>query len=80
MVNKRVLYGCTSGYKINKEKVSSFEFPIKRPQLMKKWILFVNRGNWTPSKSSVMCIKHFKDGFMLLLLPLLKEYLGVAIP
>ena len=38
MVNKCVVNGCTSGYKTNKEKVSSFEFPIKRPKLMKKWI------------------------------------------
>ena len=36
MVNKCVVYGCTSGYKTNKEKVSSLEFPIKRPQLMEK--------------------------------------------
>ena len=54
----------TSGYKTNKEIVSSFEFPIKRPQLMKKCIVFVNRRNWTPSKSSVICIKHFKDDFI----------------
>ena len=36
MVNKCVVYGCTSGYKTNKEKVSNFQFPIKRPQLIKK--------------------------------------------
>ena len=28
MVNKSVVYWCTSGYKKNKEKVSSFEFLI----------------------------------------------------
>ena len=67
MVNKCVVYGCISEYKTNQEKVSSFEFPIKRPQLMKKWILFVNRRNWTSSKSFVICIKHFKNDFMLLL-------------
>ena len=59
MVNKSVVYGCTSGYKTNKEKVSSFEFLIHE-----KWILFVNRRNWTLSKSSVICIKHLKDDFI----------------
>ena len=64
MVNKCVICGCKSGYKTCDEKVSHFEFPFKRPQLLEKWVKFVNRRDWKPTKNSVICIKHFKEEFI----------------
>ena len=64
MVNKYVIYSCNSGYvtKAEKEnKVSSFSFPFHKPDLLRKWIRFVNRSDWTPTSNSVICIKHFKE-------------------
>ena len=61
MVNKCVVFGCKSGYDSQKEKVSGFSFPFTKPDLLEKWTKFVNRTNWKPSKSSVICVKHFKE-------------------
>ena len=61
MVNKCVIFGCKSGYDNQHEKVSTFSFPFNRPDLLEKWVKFVNRPNWKPSKSSVVCVKHFKN-------------------
>ena len=36
MVNKCVVFGCTSGYKSSGEKVFTFEFPFKNLELLKK--------------------------------------------
>ena len=63
MVNKCVVFGCTSGYKSSGEKVSTFEFPFKNLELLKKWIKFVNRRDWKPTKNFVTCIRHFKEEF-----------------
>ena len=49
MVNKSVVYGCTSEYKTNKDKISSFEFLI-----YEKLDCFC--------KST--CIKYLKDDFI----------------
>ena len=51
-----------------KENVPSFHFPSEEThsELRKEWIKFVNRpSNWKPSKSSVICIKHFEDRFII---------------
>ena len=67
MVNISVVYGCRSGYFSSasaEEKVSFFTFPLEKPDLLSKWIKFVNRSNWTPTKYSVICIKHFEDKFI----------------
>ena len=45
MVNKCVVFGCTSGYKSSGEKVSTFELPFKNLGLLKKWIKSVVIGN-----------------------------------
>ena len=36
-------------------------FPFNRPDLLEKWIKYVNQPIWKPSKSSVVCVKHFKN-------------------
>ena len=64
MVNKCVIYGCKSGYvtKAEKEnKVSSFFFPFHKPDLLSKWIKFINHSEWTPTSNSVICIKYIKE-------------------
>ena len=53
MVNKCVIFGCKSGYDNQHEKVSGFSFPFTKPDLLKKWIKFVNRPNWKSSKYSI---------------------------
>ena len=64
MVNKRVVFGCNSGYSTCKENVSSFRFPAANPELLQKWIKFVNRADWIPTKNSVICCKHFESKFL----------------
>ena len=64
MVNKCVVFGCKSGYDNQQEKVSDFSFPFNEPDLLEKWVKFVNRPEWKPSKSSVICVKHFQQEFV----------------
>ena len=45
MVNKCVVFGCSSGYHTNREKVSTFSFPL---DFLKK---FVNSNDWFPLKN-----------------------------
>ena len=65
MVNKCVAFGCKSGYATCTEKVSLFTFPLHKPDLNEHWVRFVNRTNWQPSQSSVLCVKHFEEKFIL---------------
>ena len=67
MVNKCVVYGCKSGYVSEKREnpVSTFRFPLDKPDLLQKWQQFVNRSNWSATKNSVICIKHFEEKFLL---------------
>ena len=52
-----------------KENVPSFHFPSEEThsELRKVWVKFVNRpsSNWKPSKSSVICTKHFEERFII---------------
>ena len=65
MVNKCVAFGCSSGYHANREKVSTFSFPLGKSNLLEKWMKFVNCNEWFPMKNSVLCIKHFDEKFIL---------------
>ena len=69
MVNKCVVYGCRpkSGYLSEKigNPVSTFCFPLDKADLLLKWQQFVNRSNWSVTKNSVICVKHFEDKFLL---------------
>ena len=71
MVNTCVVVNCNSGYTRREnqvdfvpEKVSVFHFPVKKSELNKKWIRFVNRKNWTPPRHSGIFAKHFEEKFL----------------
>ena len=56
------MYGCESNYESSDVKnVAVFAFPSaeKKPELRKRWIAFVNRKDWNPSKWSKICEFHF---------------------
>lgn len=36
-------------------------FPIKKPQMLKRWIMATGRSNWQPSTASRVCSLHFKS-------------------
>ena len=61
MVNKCVASKCQTGYTSSTKKLSSFHFPLKNEELNKKWISFVNKSDWVPTKHSVLCELHFED-------------------
>ena len=78
MPNKCASYGCSSGYNYEssekrkeeagesseKGKISTFYFPLKNEELLQKWIKFVNRKDWIPTSSSVLCEKHFQENLI----------------
>lgn len=62
MVNKCVVANCNSGFRYGPRK-PSFLFP-QNEDLRKRWIYFVNRQDWSPSKHSVICVDHFEERFI----------------
>lgn len=71
MVNKCVVVKCRSGYKKKKQDGDPnckpiFRFPDqkKHSELRKKWIRFVNRQHWVPSRHSGICIDHFEQKYL----------------
>ena len=61
MVNKCAASKYQTGYTFSTGKLSSFHFPLKNEELSKKWIRFVNRSDWVPTKHPVLCELHFQD-------------------
>ena len=71
MVNKCVAYGCDAGANLrvnedpgSRENYASFHFPMKNADLMQRWIKFVNRADWKPAPTSVLCERHFDDMYI----------------
>ena len=62
MVNKFCVVGCRSNYK-GEETVPVFSFPSDE-DIRNRWIKFVNRKDWQPTSSAVICIKHFESKFL----------------
>ena len=62
MVNKCCVVGCRSNYK-GEEIVPVFSFPSDE-DIKNRWIKFVNRKDWQPTSSAVICIKHFEGKFL----------------
>ncbi|BFZ14269.1 hypothetical protein BsWGS_17308 [Bradybaena similaris] len=53
---------CRSNYDDETVYTTVFKFPseTRRPEMRRKWIQCIHRKDWTPSKRSVVCIKHFQ--------------------
>lgn len=62
MVNKCCVFNCRSNY-IGQERNAVFTFPAD-VDMRNRWIKFVNRKDWQPSSSSVICVKHFEDKYL----------------
>jgi len=62
MVNKCVVTNCKSGYNTGEKKLC-FHFPEDK-ELREKWVYFVNRKGWEPTKNSVICIGHFEKKYV----------------
>ena len=45
--------------------MSLFTLPLHKPDLNEHWVRFVNRTHWQPFQSSVLCVKHFEEKFIL---------------
>lgn len=63
MVNKCCIVGCRSNYAGEISTTPAFSFPADE-ELRKRWIKFVNRKEWKPRESSVICIKHFDEKYI----------------
>ena len=61
MINKCVAPKCQTDYISSIEKLSSFHFLLRNEELNKKWIRFVNKSDWVPTKHSVLYKLHFKN-------------------
>ena len=62
-----VAVGCNTNYNNCTENVSVFTFPSEKkdPDLRRKWLEFVNRGdNWKPNDRSVLCANHFEKIYL----------------
>ena len=62
MVNKCCIYNCRSNDARENHTVV-FLFP-RDDDLKKIWVRFVNRKDWFPSNSSVLCTKHFEKKYL----------------
>ena len=62
LINVLRVTSCSSGYRTGQKKAS---FHFNEPQeLKRKLIYFVNRKDWLPTASSVICVDHFEDKFV----------------
>ena len=48
----------------NPEKHPVFGFPDSKPDLKPKWVKFVSRKSWLPTKHSGICAKHIEEKFL----------------
>ena len=62
MVNKCSVVGCNSNYKSG-EQAPVFGSP-KDEDMKKLWVKFINRKDWSVTKTSFICIKHFESKYI----------------
>ena len=62
MVNKCCIVNCRSNY-FGELSTPVFSFP-KNEDLKPRWIKFVNRKDWNPTSSAVICMKHFEEKYI----------------
>ncbi|GBL93998.1 hypothetical protein AVEN_76715-1 [Araneus ventricosus] len=56
--------GCNSNFNNTDNYVSSFTFP-KDATRKNQWVKSINRANFIPSSTAVVCIKHFSSQFII---------------
>ena len=68
MVNTCVVAYCKTGYKKRQHKINVipekflvFRFPLKNPELNRKWM---NKRDWAPTRRSGICSKYFEEKFL----------------
>lgn len=72
MVNTCYVPLCNTGYKkrlkkgacASTEKIPIFSFPLKKPDVLKKWIRFLNRNDNALPKHGGVCAKHFEERYL----------------
>ena len=64
IAKKRDTKKCQHKVHVVLEKFPVFRFPLKNPELNRKWIRFVNRRDWAPTGRSDVCSKHFEEKFL----------------
>ena len=55
--------GCDSNYQHQKEYTTVFQFPNELGR-KEDWVRRIHRADFQPSKTSVVCIKHFAERFI----------------
>lgn len=65
MPYKCCIVNCRSNYD-DGEKEAVFSFPDEEKEfdLRQRWVKFVNRKDWSPTKTSVICRKHFEPRYV----------------
>ncbi|GIY27456.1 THAP domain-containing protein 1 [Caerostris darwini] len=64
MVNSCSAHGCKNR-NTKGGNLTFHRFPLNNKHLLKLWLYQIKRGNWEPSKYSVICSEHFtKDSFI----------------
>ena len=58
MVSSCIAHGCTNRSKSG-SGWSFFRFPLKKPELLTKWVQAIHRKNWSPNNYSRICSDHF---------------------
>ena len=71
MLNTCSVVYCKTGYKKREnkedkipEKHPVFGFPDSKPDLKAKWVKFVSRMSWLPTKNFGICAKQFEETFL----------------
>ena len=71
MVNTCSVVYCKTGYKKSEnkedkipEKRPVFGFPDSNSNLKAKWVKFVSRKSWLPTKNSSICAKNIEGRFL----------------
>ncbi|XP_007940840.1 THAP domain-containing protein 3 [Orycteropus afer afer] len=51
---------CCNRYSNTRKQLTFHRFPFSRPELLKKWVLNIGRGNFKPKQHTVICSEHFR--------------------
>ena len=60
MVSSCVAFGCTN-HCTKDSGISFFRFPLKKPDLLYRWVQAVRCKNWKPTAGSRICSEHFES-------------------